>query len=128
MARVLLIDDEQDHREFVAALLQRKGHAVTAEASGRFVIERIGKVDFAAAFNVVITDIVMPNIEGIEVIRALKTACPACKIIAISGGGRYNASVDYLQLARRFGVRATLTKPFSIADMCTAVDGVLQAA
>jgi CheY-like chemotaxis protein len=65
----------------------------------------------------------MPDVDGLEVIRQLKAANPACRIIAISGGGRLNGSDIYLHLADVFGVDATLAKPFGIPELCDAVDG-----
>jgi CheY-like chemotaxis protein len=127
LAKILLIDDEDGHRDFVAAALQRMGHEVTSESSGLPVVNGIGKVDFAAAYDVIITDIVMPDIEGIEVIRSLRSACPGCRIVAMSGGGRYNASDDYLKLAIRLGVKTTLSKPFAIADLKNAVEEAMSA-
>lgn len=127
MARILLIDDEEGHRDFVAAALRRMGHEVTSESSGLPVVNRVGKVDFSTAYDVIITDIVMPDIEGIEVIRTLRSACPDCRIVAMSGGGRYNASDDYLKLAMRLGVKTTLSKPFAIADLSNAVNEAMSA-
>jgi DNA-binding NtrC family response regulator len=127
LARILLIDDEEGHRDFVAVALQRMGHEVTSESSGLPVVSKAGRVDFSAMYDVVITDLVMPEIEGIEVIRSLKAASPACRIIAMSGGGRYNASDDYLKLAMRLGVKTTLAKPFTIADLRDAVSTAISA-
>jgi DNA-binding NtrC family response regulator len=122
MARILLIDDEQVHREFVATALSRKGHAVTAKESAVPVIRDIGRKDFGNDFDVVITDIVMPDVEGIELIRALKAAHPRCRIIAISGAGPRAGSRSYLQMAQHLGAQSTLAKPFTITDLYGAVE------
>jgi len=77
--------------------------------------------------DLVITDIVMPEQEGIEVVMALRSEHPGLKIIAISGGGRTNAAEDYLQLARRLGADLTLAKPFASAALLAAIQELLPA-
>lgn len=126
MARILLIEDDEDFREYVAAGLERNGHSVTAVSSGRDVIERIGAAELGAHFDVIVTDILMPDVDGLEVILAAKAAHPACRIIAMSAGGRVSGSDIYLSLANAFGAQSTLTKPFSISDLCDAVNDNLQ--
>jgi len=128
VAKVLLIEDDEDFREFFAGGLRQNGHVVTVASSGEFVMSEIGKIDFGATFDVIITDILMPDVDGLEVIRVLKAACPKCKIIAMSAGGRRNGSEIYLHLADAFGVEATLAKPFGISELCEAVDRRMQAA
>ena len=128
MAKVLLIEDDSDFREFFASGLRQNGHAVTVASSGLFVTSEIGKIDFGTTFDVIVTDILMPDIDGLEVIRLLKAKCPTCKIIAMSAGGRLNGSSIYLHLAEVFGVEATLAKPFGIPELCDAVDRRMRAA
>jgi DNA-binding NtrC family response regulator len=128
MARILLIDDERMHREFVATALGRKGHAVTAKDSAVPVIRDIGRTDFGTDFDVVITDIVMPDVEGIELIRALKAIHPQCRIIAISGAGPRDGSRSYLQMAQHLGAESTLAKPFTITDLYVAVEQAIAVA
>jgi DNA-binding NarL/FixJ family response regulator len=101
--------------------LQRAGHAVTAVSNG---------VQGLAAYrsvptDVVITDLVMPDKEGIQTIMELRNEFPDARVIAISGGGRH-VGTDYLQLARRLGARRALAKPFSTQDMPAAVDDLLR--
>ena len=128
MAKILLLEDDEDFREFFAAGLRQNGHAVTVASSGLFVMREIDKIDFCTTFDVVITDILMPDVDGLEVIRLLKAAYPACKIIAISGGGRLSGSDIYLHLADVLGVETTLAKPFGIPELCDAVDGKMRTA
>ena len=99
MAKILLIDDDKEFRGFVAAGLEHKGHKVTVASSGRFLTSGSGKADFGATFDLVITDVLMPDVDGIEVVRMVKAANPKCKVIAMSGGGRFRKSSMLLHLA-----------------------------
>ncbi|HEY7688160.1 MAG TPA: response regulator [Dongiaceae bacterium] len=128
MAKILLIDDDKEFRGFVAAGLEHKGHKVTVASSGRFLTSGSGKADFGATFDLVITDVLMPDVDGIEVVRMVKAANPKCKVIAMSGGGRFRKSSMLLHLADALGAELTLAKPFAITDLCHTVDGVLKAA
>jgi len=105
--KALVIDDEPAMRALVSSILQEAGYEVREAADGRIGL---------AAFNtfepdLVITDIVMPNEEGIGTIRQLRQLKPDLKIIAISGGGRMG-NMDFLRIAKDFGAAATLAKPF----------------
>lgn len=123
MARVLIVEDDADFREFMATGLRRSGHTVTVASSGRSVTAGTLRSTSEAPFDVIVTDILMPEVDGIEVIREAKAACPTCKIVAISGGGGLNSADIYLRLADIFGVDATLAKPFNIAELCAAIAG-----
>ena len=130
MAKILLIDDEDDLREFIALALNYHGHQVTEARSGRIITDPMKGAAAAAAFDLIITDIIMPDSEGLETIIAARKAYPAGKIIAISGGNRAGsgATIDYLRQARLLGADATLGKPFSTADLFRTVDQTLRAA
>ena len=128
MAKILLIEDDDDYRNFVATGLLRNGHAVTVANSGNFLTAEFGKSDFGATYDVVITDMLMPDVDGLEVVRLVKAANPACKIIAMSAGGRFNKSGVILRMADSLGAELTLAKPFNIPTLCRAVDGMMQAA
>jgi DNA-binding response OmpR family regulator len=124
MAKILLIDDDDTYRDFVATGLMRNGHAVTVATSGKFLTAESGKSDFGTGFDVVITDVLMPEVDGLEVVRLVKAAYPGCKVIAMSGGGRFNKSGVFLHLADALGAEFTLAKPFGIPELCHAVEGV----
>lgn len=130
MARILLIDDEDDLREFVAIALNYHGHEVTEAKSGRIITDPPSGATAASAYDLIITDIVMPDSEGLETIIAARKAHPTGKIIAISGGNRGSGGtgVDYLRQARLLGADATLGKPFSTADLFRTVEQTLHAA
>ena len=120
MARILIIDDEEAVRLTLSQALECEGHTVIEAANGaaglkRFEVEPV---------DLVITDILMPDKEGLETIRDLRRLRSDLKIIAISGGGR-NDNVNFLEMAGRLGADATLKKPFSIDDLCRVVSTCL---
>ncbi|MFQ5972487.1 MAG: response regulator [Alphaproteobacteria bacterium] len=120
MASILIIDDEELVRTTLRIILERAGHDVLEASDG---LEGLGVLSQCPA-DVVFTDIIMPNMEGIETIRVLRTSHPAVKIIAISGGGRRN-TVDYLDIAGRLGAHRALPKPFHQSEVLEAVHNVL---
>jgi DNA-binding NtrC family response regulator len=122
MARILLVDDDQAFLSVQEEFLRREGHEVVTAGNGRQALRLVQERDF----DLVITDIIMPDQEGIETIVTLRRTRPALKVIAMSGGGRLNSD-DYLEMARRFGAR-TLAKPFTRRDLLDAVASSLDAA
>ena len=118
MAQILLVDDDAELLELAAVFLRGAEHAVTMAADGKEAIRLFED----NAFDLVITDIVMPEKEGLETIRELRRKNPAVKIIAMSG---YVAPEDYLVIARTFGAAQTLTKPFSGEELLAVVSSVL---
>ncbi len=103
-AEILLIDDDPDIRAMVHGTLEDAGHAVTDAADGNQGLRCVAHT----AYDLVITDLVMPEREGLETIMELKQMRPGIKMIAISGGLR-NSEVDFLAIAKRLGARRTLT-------------------
>jgi DNA-binding response OmpR family regulator len=120
MAKILLVDDNNDFREMLGRVLGNAGHIVTHAANGNEAMRLVQD----NAFEVVITDLIMPEKEGIETIMELRRKIPALKIIAMSGGG-FNAPEIYLNLARKLGAVQTLVKPFSGTELLAAVASVL---
>jgi DNA-binding response OmpR family regulator len=121
MARILIIDDDEVFLSSVAQMLRASGHAVVTAGDG-FTGAKLFR---AEPFEVIITDIVMPNREGLETIIRLHSEFPEVGVIAMSGG--VSNSGLYLRLAARLGAHATLAKPFSPAQLSAAVAGVRQA-
>lgn len=120
MARILIIDDEDDIRMTVRLALESMGHDVTEAINGNEGLKR-----FTSEKNdLVITDILMPDKEGIETIIELRKIRPDLKIIVMSGGGRINAT-HVLETAKRIGADVALKKPFSIAELCSSVESCL---
>ena len=122
MASILVIDDEEQMRTLLRTVLFRAGHVVTVAANGREGLERYR----GHPVDIIITDLIMPEKEGVETIIELKAEFPTCKIIAMSGGGRVKPE-DYLSLAGSLGAQATLSKPFSNDALLKTVEAVLAA-
>lgn len=120
MARILVIDDEEVLREVFQSVLEHLGHEVFTEASGRRVLERCREL----GLDLVITDLVMPDVEGLETIMSLRQSFPELRIIAMSGGSRGGVG-DALDTAIRLGAALSLQKPFSLEELQAAVDQVL---
>jgi len=120
MARILVVDDEELARFTIRDILETAGHEVDEATNGNEAISS----QTADPFDLIITDIVMPEKEGVETIIELKRDYPDLKIIAISGGGR-TKNVDYLKLADEFGADKILAKPFSEEELLERVDACL---
>ena len=108
MAAILLVDDDDAFRTAVSRSLRAAGHAVEAAADGGQALRIIA----AEAPDILITDILMPNTDGIELTTAVKRSYPGMRILAISGRGQLG-KVDLLNVASLLGADATLTKPFA---------------
>lgn len=120
MPRVLVIDDEQLARFTVREILETAGHEVVEAKNGRQGVA----FQKANAFDIVVTDIIMPEQEGVETIIELKRDFPDLPIIAISGGGR-TRNLDFLEIAKQYGADHVLAKPFSEEDLLGAIDTCL---
>lgn len=122
MAHILIIDDDILICQLLQQALEKQGHRVTAAQDGRK-----GLAAFQAdPADLVITDLIMPGMEGIETIMEMKRRFPGTKIIAMSGGG-VGKGTDYLQMALKFGALRTITKPFTIKQLTSVVAEVLDA-
>ncbi len=117
MTEILIIDDDMQMRRLISSILQGAGHRVHEASNGRIGLEMFRDVRPA----LVITDIVMPDHEGIETIRELHREAPALPILAISGAGE----PLYLHAATELGAAAMLAKPFGIDDLLTTVARLL---
>jgi CheY-like chemotaxis protein len=117
MARILLIDDDDSVRTMLRQTLTHFGHTVIEARNGK---EGLNLFPGARA-DLVITDIVMPEKEGLEVLMELRQEQPPVKIIAMSGGGRGMAA-DYLRTAKLMGAAKVLTKPFSNEVLMAAIN------
>ena len=120
MARILVVDDDSLIQDLLKQTLETQGHEVALASDGNeaMLIYEAGPVDL------VITDMLMPRKNGIELIRDLTDRDPAVKIIAMSGGGHLS-SRDYLRIAEIMGVQLTFAKPIEIRPLLNAVTEVL---
>ncbi len=107
MAKILVIDDDRMVRETLKIILAAAGHEVLLTEDGNKGLRAF--TEFTP--DLVITDILMPEKEGMETIRDLRERRPDLPIIAISGGGRVG-NMSFLKVAERFGANRTITKPF----------------
>jgi two-component system, OmpR family, response regulator CpxR len=121
MALLLVIDDDAGMRKLMVRTLSGGSHRVLEAENGQ---EGLRMMDEHKP-DVVITDILMPQKEGIETIREVLGRAPGTKIIAISGGGAQN--LMFLDAARTFGAHAALAKPFRADELIETVERVLAA-
>jgi DNA-binding NtrC family response regulator len=121
MARVLVIDDDDDTRRMLCEVLTRAGHEAVDAADGRAGVARYRE----SRADVVITDIFMPERDGLETIREIRREFLQVRIIAISGGGRWS-NFDYLPSALMLGAWRTMDKPFSPTALLQAVAEALE--
>jgi DNA-binding response OmpR family regulator len=116
MARILLVEDDGRLRTTLKELLTSSGYEVWEAPDGTGVCDMYQQEHF----DLVITDLVMPDIEGLEVIMELRRRDPAARIIAMSGGRKGRAE-SYLRIAQKLGAKRTLSKPFSNQEFLEAV-------
>jgi len=121
MARILIIDDEPQIRSMLTLMLEREGYEVVEAPDG---VDGI-KIYRQNPADLIITDLIMPNKDGIGMIIDLKKEFPDVKIIAMSGGG-LNKPNGYLKGAKKLGAACTLTKPIDREEMLNAVRETLK--
>ena len=115
---ILVVDDHSIMRDVICEILEDAGHNVRFAADGREALRKLS----CAHFDLVVTDIVMPEMDGIELIGELRRRYPETRIIAMSGGGERFPTKDGLTIARRLGAGASLNKPFVAEQLIEAVD------
>lgn len=120
MARILIIDDEAQIRKMLKQMIEMEGHEVAVAENGKEGIRILQQQQM----DLVITDIFMPEKEGIETIMELKSENPSLKIIAISGGGS-KGHVDYLEIAKSLGANRTLSKPLTRKELVDTINQLL---
>jgi CheY-like chemotaxis protein len=121
MATILLVEDDDQYRAMLNEVLRLAGHEVFLARNGNEAL----RLYQAQPADVVLTDLIMPEKEGLETIRELRALNPAVKIIAMSGGGRIN-SKDYLLMAQRFKAQRVLAKPFLQQTLLTMIRELLE--
>ena len=121
MTRILVIDDDLQTRDVLRQMLERAGYDVVEAPNGRAGLQHYQ----ATAIDLIITDILMPEQDGLETIQELRRLAPAAKIIAISGGGQ-TGLLDLLPIAAKLGAQCTLRKPLRRQELLEAVRQLLQ--
>jgi CheY-like chemotaxis protein len=132
MHRILVIDDEPDVRDSIKRVLDRAGFSVRVIDNATDAMLELKRL----AADVVITDIIMPKVNGVDAIDCIVREFPMVRIIAISGGGNFDVSgyqpaaittTAYLTAAKRAGAHLILTKPFESRELIEAVEQVMGA-
>ena len=121
MAKILIVEDDDEVRDVLKTLLRDEGHEVSEAADGNAALEEF----LRDPADLVVLDIVMPDKEGLETIIDLRRTHPNVKIFAMSGGGRTSPQ-DYLDMAKRLGAIEVIAKPFSIDDFLRGVQNALK--
>jgi len=122
MAKILVVDDDAMVRRTIRASLQRVGHDVVEAGDG---LEAIGVLK-KAEVDLVVSDIIMPEVDGIGLLLNLRKQFPRLRVIVISGGGRAQ-NVDFLRMAQTLGANHVLAKPFTPEQLQKAVQATLDA-
>jgi len=120
MENVLLIEDDNDYRKLLKIALEKANYVVTEASNG----EKGCQIFQKELHRLVITDIFMPEKEGIETILQIKKVAPETKIIAISGGGQTGA-IDMLTYAGDLGADTIMTKPIDLKSLISKVDELI---
>lgn len=130
MQRILIIDDERDVRDSVKCVLDLAGYEVLTADNATDALNQLGRTPM----DLVITDIIMPKMNGVQAIESIRKAFPLVRIVAISGGGNFGvagyqptaiATNAYLKSAEEAGAHMVLTKPFEVDDLLAAVETLL---
>src|SRR5215207_7281508 len=111
MARILIVEDEESFRRVLVAALTQEGHTVDAAGDGRAAVRRMS----THPFDLVITDVLMPEADGIEMIMSLRDAKNPTPIIAMTGGHLQTELL--LKVAKSLGARRVLAKPFKMSEL-----------
>jgi two-component system, chemotaxis family, chemotaxis protein CheY len=120
MTRILVVDDNEALRDTIAIVLAKAGYTLACAAGGQEALA-LCKL---RSFDLVITDVLMPGMDGIELLMALRRLPASPKVITMSAGGRLHARA-YLEIAETIGVAGVLTKPLDAAVLLAAVSDAL---
>jgi CheY-like chemotaxis protein len=120
MARILVVDDDALVRETITLALQAEGYIVFDASDGRIALQILGR----EAVDLVISDIIMPEVDGIGLILAIQKRHPTLRVMCISGGDRMG-QIDYLELAAKLGAQLVLAKPFTSRQLLAAVTAAI---
>lgn len=122
MANILVIDDELYLREVLQKILTAEGHSVSTAENGRIGLNMFDN----AGYDLVITDIIMPEQDGYEVINAIHRKSPDTRIIAVSGGSRRIEADDLIPTAKCLGAQVVIAKPINYEALKVVVKELLE--
>ncbi len=120
LKNILLVDDEESIRKMVRAVLGEKEYAFTEASNGVEALEMME----TQSFDLILTDVIMPDCDGIELVMSVRKKLPDIKVIVMSGGGRVRAD-HYLNLAEKLGAARVFEKPFNTAELRETVSELL---
>lgn len=121
--RVLLVDDDPLVRQSLERMLAGAGYQVTAVENGKAALAAVHAA--TEPFALILTDIIMPGMDGVETIMEIRRSQAGARIVAMSGGGRLR-SEDLLEMARKLGAAATINKPFRQHELLAKLRDVLE--
>ena len=121
MAHIMVIDDDEQLQVLISEALTRAKHTVTVLKHGEMAVES----NKSNPVDLLITDIFMPEKDGLETIRDFQKEFPATKIVAITGGMTKGGEYDYLEHAKAFGAERVFRKPIRIKDLISALEELL---
>ena len=121
MAKILIVDDDPQIRKMLPRIFEGQGHDVEVAENGARGLE----VMSSKSIDLVVSDVLMPVKDGLEMIRDVKRSYPDMKIIAMSGGGSLHKN-EYLKFASVMGAQKTLSKPIVNTELIQMVDELLQ--
>lgn len=121
MARVLVIDDQEPIRRIVRTVLERAGHEVLDAGDGERGLQLLER----HSADVVLSDIFMPGMDGIQMLRQIRKQYPAVKVIVMSGGDS-TGMLDLRRDAELLGAVRSLSKPFTTHEIVAVIDSVLE--
>src|SRR6185295_10178478 len=122
MARILVIDDDADLRTMTTVFLEGAGHDVVVVSNGALGLRTLR----ATSFDLVLCDLFMPDVDGLEVLRELRRLPGDVPVIAMSGGG-FGGTVDLLEVAKQLGAAEIIEKPFTQRALLRVITRVLEA-
>ncbi|HCI56391.1 MAG TPA: response regulator [Bacteroidales bacterium] len=120
MAGIMIVEDQAEFREMLKEALLRRKYSIIVASDGKEAMLKFK----ASVVDLVVTDILMPEEDGLKVIMKLKEIKPGIKIIAISGGGKAGPG-NYLNLAKALGADDILSKPFSLNTLISRIEELL---
>jgi CheY-like chemotaxis protein len=116
-AKILIVDDEQFVRSLLENVLRRRGHEVVAASDAE---QALATLQASSNFDLMLTDVVMPGMDGFDLLRRVRSAFPHVKVIVLTGYARKQSISDFLL----YGADEYLSKPFQVHELVAAVDRI----